>query len=168
MQRFIAVLGFALPAVPNTLSSRGDRAALWLAPDEWLVVCPDGQQGTIEEELRNTLNGAFGSIVDVSANRTMLEISGAKARDLLARGVPIDLDGRSFVPDNCAQTLLAKAKVIIQYRNEFAFNLYVRTSFASYAAEWLLDSAIGTPLSSGDANETAGLAEPPWNRATFD
>ena len=113
VQRITAALGFALPVTPNEVGARGDRRALWLAPDEWLVVGPDGQQAAIEQELRNGLNGAFGSVTDVSANRTLLEVRGAEARVRLAHGVAIDLDPRSFGPGRCAQTLLAKAQVII-------------------------------------------------------
>jgi sarcosine oxidase subunit gamma len=141
MQRLAASLGFALPVEPNSVASREDRRALWLGPDEWLVVGPDSQQYALERLLRNGLEGAFGSIVDVSANRTVLEIRGSKARDLLAHGVPIDLDARSFGPGRCAQTLLAKAQVIIEGRDEWAFHVYVRTSFAVYVASWLLDAA---------------------------
>jgi sarcosine oxidase, subunit gamma len=140
MQQLESALGFALPLVPNTAASREDRRVLWLGPDEWLVVGPDGQQEELEQALRNGLNG--GSIVDVSANRTLLEIRGPKARELLAHGVPIDLDVRSFGPGRCAQTLLAKAQVIIERRgDEVAFHIYIRTSFAGYVAEWLLDAA---------------------------
>jgi sarcosine oxidase, subunit gamma len=141
MQQFVSTLGFALPIVPNTTTSQNDRRALWLGPDEWLLVGPDGHQEALEQALRDGLNGAFGSIVDVSANRTVLEIGGPKARELLALGVPIDLDARSFGPDRCAQTLFAKAQVIIENRAEQAFDVYVRTSFASYLGDWLLDAA---------------------------
>jgi sarcosine oxidase subunit gamma len=141
MQRLEAALGFALPAVPNTVASRKDRRALWLGPDEWLVVSDNGQQDVLERALRNGLDSAFGSVADVSANRTVLEIGGPKACELLPHGVPIDLDARSFGPGQCAQTLLAKAQVIIERRDESACHLYVRTSFASYAADWLLDAA---------------------------
>jgi sarcosine oxidase, subunit gamma len=144
MQRLATAIGFALPIVPNTVTSREDRRALWLAPDEWLVVGLDGEQDTIERDLRNGLNGAFGSIVDVSANRTVLEIRGARARELLAHGVPIDLDARSFSPGQCAQTLVSKAQVIIERHDESAFELFVRTSFASYVAGWLLDASVTT------------------------
>jgi sarcosine oxidase subunit gamma len=133
----------ALPVVPNTTTSKHDRRALWLGPDEWLVVGQDGQQETLEHALRNGLDGGFGSIVDVSANRTVVEITGPKARGLLARGIPMDLDVRSFGSDRCAQTLLAKAQVIIERREESAFHIFVRTSFASYVADWLLDAARG-------------------------
>ena len=140
MQRLATAIGLALPIAPNTVTSGKDRRALWLAPDEWLVVGPDGQQGAIEQELRNGLNGAFGSVTDVSANRTLLQIRGAKARARLAHGIAIDLDPRSFGPIRCAQTLLAKAQVIIECRDESSFILYVRASFATYAADWLLDA----------------------------
>jgi sarcosine oxidase subunit gamma len=141
MHRLAEELGFALPVVPNSVGWHGDRRALWLGPDEWLVVGPDGQQEALEQAPRNGLNG--GSIVDVSANRTVLEIRGPKARELLAHGFPIDLDARSFGPGCCAQTLLAKAQVIVERRgDEVAFHLYVRTSFAGYVADWLLDAAL--------------------------
>lgn len=142
MQRLAEALGFGLPVSPNTVGAKNDRRALWLGPDEWLVVGPEGQQEAIAQALRDGLSGVFGSIVDVSANRTLLEIRGLKARELLAHGVPIDLDERSFEPGRCAQTLLAKAQVIIERISEDpAFHLYVRSSFASYVADWLLDAA---------------------------
>jgi sarcosine oxidase subunit gamma len=142
MQRLESTLGFALPMAPNTIGSQEDRRALWLGPDEWLMVGPDGQQGAVEQALRNGLNGGFGSLVDVSANRTLLEIRGPQARELLAHGVPIDLDGRSFGPGRCSQTLLAKAQVIVERRSDDpAFHIYIRSTFACYAADWLLDAA---------------------------
>jgi len=141
MQRLASTLGFALPVVPNTTTAKDTRRALWLGPDEWLVVGPDGQQETLVQALRNGLNGAFGSIVDLSAHRTVLEIRGVGARALLRHGVPIDLDERSFGSGRCAQTLLAKAQVIIERREEQAFHIFVRVSFASYVADWLLDAA---------------------------
>jgi sarcosine oxidase subunit gamma len=142
MQELESALGFALPVVPNTVGFLDDRRALWLGPDEWLVVGPDGQREAMEKALRIGLNGAFGSIVDVSANRALLEVRGPKARELLAHGILIDLDARSFGPGCCSQTLLAKTQVIIEQRSDDpAFHLYIRSTFASYVADWLLDAA---------------------------
>ena len=140
MQRLASTLGFALPVLPNMATSHNDRRALWLGPDEWLIVGPDGEQEILGQALRDGLNGTVGSIVDVSANRTMLEVGGPKARELLSHGVPIDLDARTFGPDRCAQTLLAKAQVVIERHRDEPFHLYIRSSFAHYAAEWLLDA----------------------------
>jgi sarcosine oxidase subunit gamma len=143
VQRLAGTLGFALPFSPNTVASKGDRRALWLGPDEWLVVEPDGGQTALERGLRDALGQAYGAVTDVSANRTLLEIRGSMARDLLEHGVSIDLDARSFGPGRCAQTLLAKAQVFVERRDESAFVLYARASFASYVANFLLDAAAG-------------------------
>ena len=140
--------GLALPLVPDTVTSRGDGRALWLGPDEWLLVGPDGKQAVFREALEAGLAGGFGSIVDVSANRTVLEIRGAKAPELLAHGIAIDLDLRSFGPNRCSQTLLAKAQVITERREESAFYVYPWTSFAGYVADWLLDAAADPSLRS--------------------
>jgi sarcosine oxidase, subunit gamma len=144
MTRLRATLGLELPQSPNTTTANADRRALWLGPDEWLLVAPEGQLEAIDRDLRNGLSGAIASLVDVSANRTMLEIAGPGTIDLLARGIPIDLHARSFRPGSCAQTLLAKAQVIIERRSDSTeFHLYVRGSFARYAADWLIDASLG-------------------------
>jgi sarcosine oxidase, subunit gamma len=142
MQQLAASLGVGLPQAPNTVASKDDRRALWLGPDEWLIVGSADQQDALAQALRDGLGGAMGAIVDASANRTVLAIGGPKAGGVLAHGVPIDLDPRSFASGRCAQTLLAKAQVIIERVSEdSAFHLYVRSSFAPYVADWLLDAA---------------------------
>jgi sarcosine oxidase subunit gamma len=133
-------LGFDLPLDPNTVASADDRSALWLGPDEWLIVGPAGLAVVLQESLRKALPGP-GSVVDVSANRTAVSVEGTAARELLAFGCAIDLD-RAFGPGRCAQTMLAKAQVIIQHLAAGpAFVVYVRASFAIYLADWLLDAS---------------------------
>src|SRR5205085_5624787 len=46
---FSDALGFSLPLTPNTTASQGDRRALWLGPDEWLIVGPPDQQAPLEQ-----------------------------------------------------------------------------------------------------------------------
>jgi sarcosine oxidase subunit gamma len=134
-------LGFVLPRDPNTAASAGGRSALWLGPDEWLIVGGEGEESLLTRVLNTALGESFGSVVDVSANRTVIELSGPAARDVLAHGCLVDLHPRVFGPGRCAQTLLAKAQVIIHQVNDApTFHLYVRTSFAWYVAEWLLDA----------------------------
>jgi sarcosine oxidase subunit gamma len=133
-------LGFVLPRDPNAAASAGGRSALWLGPDEWLIVGGEGEESLLTRVLHTALGETFGSVVDVSANRTVIELSGPAARDVLAHGCLVDLHPRVFGPGRCAQTLLAKAQVIVHQVNDApTFHLYVRTSFAWYVAEWLLD-----------------------------
>jgi sarcosine oxidase subunit gamma len=134
--------GPSLPTEPNTVTGDSSRAALWLGPDEWLVVGPSGSETALETDLLAT--GA--TVVEVSANRTTLELRGPRARELLQFGCPIDIHPRVFGPGRCAQTLLARANVLIWFvadEPEPVYLLLVRRSFAAYVAAWLADAADG-------------------------
>lgn len=135
-----------LPLTPNTVHGGPDAAVLWLGPDEWLVVGPADGDAALESQLRAATAGTGASIVDVSANRTTLELFGPDARRILESGCPLDLHPRAFGPGRCAQTLLARANVILWQtadRPEPVYRLLVRPSFASYVAAWIADAAEG-------------------------
>ena len=148
VNRLEAALGVRPPTEPNrtAASTDGARHVLWLGPDEWLVIGEPGTGPAIEAALRAAIGTDRGAVVDVSANRTTVSVSGPRARDLLAFGCSIDLDERHFKPGMCAQTLLARANVIIVPVGpavEPAFRVLVRPSFAGYLAAWLSDAAAG-------------------------
>lgn len=135
-----------LPVEPNTAHGDGEASVLWLGPDEWLVVGPPDGEGPLERQLRESLGEAAGrvAIVDVSANRTIVELARPDARAILEGGCPIDLHPRAFGPGRCAQTLVARANVIVHQLGsepEPVFRLFVRPSFAAYLATWLTDAA---------------------------
>jgi sarcosine oxidase, subunit gamma len=137
-----------LPLEPNTVHGGSEAAVLWLGPDEWLVVGPPDGETVLEAQLHEALGDARGSvaIVDVSANRTTLELRGPRARELLEFGCPIDLHPRVFGPARCAQTLLARANALLWHvadAPEDTWWLFVRPSFATYVAAWLADAADG-------------------------
>jgi sarcosine oxidase subunit gamma len=135
------VLGTPLPIAPNTTSVVGDVEALWMGPDEWLIVARAGSEG-LRDALEQALAGGDATVVDVSAQRTAIEVAGADARDVLRKGCALDLHPRVFGAGRCAQTLLARAQVVLVPRTgEPAYRVFVRASFAEYLAEWLLDAA---------------------------
>lgn len=139
-----AALGVALPVVPNTTATARGRDVLWLGPDEWLVVGAKGTERELEALLREAIGAGFGSVVDVSAGRTTLELSGARAREVLASACPLDVHPRAFAAGCCAQTLLARAQIVLHRPGEApTFRILVRPSFAHYVAAWLLDAIEG-------------------------
>jgi sarcosine oxidase subunit gamma len=130
-----------LPLDPNAAWEDGPRAALWLGPDEWLILGPPGDGAAIVSELRAALAGVHHSAVDVGANRVALEISGPRSKEVLSKGCSLDLDARGgWTPGRCAQTLLARVPVILQERAETT-GILVRPSFADYLVDWLIDAA---------------------------
>jgi sarcosine oxidase subunit gamma len=148
------VAGVRLPVTPNTLVVSGRVRALWLGPDEWLLVDEAGDRA-LEDRVRGGSSGGAASVVDVSAARMMFEIAGPAARGLLAHGCAIDLHPAVFGIDTCVQTRLALADVVLfaaesaDHTDDPAFRVLVRTSFAEYLATWLLDAAaedVNTPV----------------------
>jgi sarcosine oxidase subunit gamma len=137
-------LGFQLPLEPNTVVRSGESTALWLGPDEWLVVARPGTQAELEERIRGAAEDGHVSVTDVSAQRTTLLVTGPRARDLLSHGCPLDLHPRAFGPGRCAQTTLARTQVVLVARDEerAGFWVLVRSSFAGYLTDWLLDAAV--------------------------
>ncbi len=135
------VLGFDLPAVPNRFVAAGGVTALWLGPDEWLLVGDTTANSDLEGRLRAALQGKDAAVTEVSAARAVIELTGPKAREVLAKGCALDLHPRAFGPGQCAQTLLAKAEILIQQTGEApAYRIFVRPSFAAYLVAWLMDA----------------------------
>lgn len=141
-----AIIGAPPPLEPNTVAGPADLTdgarILWLGPDEWLVVAADAD-ADLAATLNARLAGTIAAAIDVSDARAVFCVSGPRARDLLSRGCPLDLHPRVFSPGRCAQTLMAKAHVILHQRDEVGpgYDLYVQRSLAAYLWTWLSDAA---------------------------
>ena len=124
----------------RTRAAAGGRTALWLGPDEWLVVA-DEDGAALADALRSALGDDSGCVVDVSANRTTLELSGPAARAVLEKGCPADLHPRAFSPGTAVATTLGPVPVLLWQTGATTYRLLPRSSFADYVARWLLDAA---------------------------
>ena len=134
---FVARAPLPLPLEPNTAWNDGARAALWLGPDEWLMLGPPHSAGDLVAELGSALDGMHRSIVDVSANRVTIVLGGPDRLEVLASGCTLDLHARSWRTGMCAQTMFARAQVLLQERGDTT-RMLVRPSFAGYVIERLL------------------------------
>ncbi len=128
---------YPVPLEPNTAWETDSRAALWLGPDEWLLLGPQDTAAEIVTELESSLDGEHHSVIDVSANRVVIELGGADRFELLASGCSLDLHRRSWHEGMCAQTLFARTQVILHERTRTT-RLLVRPSFANYLIDRLL------------------------------
>lgn len=139
------VLDLLLPTEPCTSAVKGEIGVLWLGPDQWLLTCPAEDGASLAGSLREALAGVHAAITDLTDGRVALRVAGPSARDVLAKGTPLDLHPRVFPPGSCAGTLLAKASVLIHFVDDDAergpeFDVYVARSFAHYLWTWLEDA----------------------------
>jgi sarcosine oxidase, subunit gamma len=139
-----AALGVDLPAVPNTWVPAGTGRAVWLGPDEWLLTSTTDSPEELETRVRDALLPLGGSAADVSAQRIGLRLTGARVRDVLSKGCSIDLHPRVFGRGSSAQTTLGQAGVVLLALSDGGdeYAVLVRSSFAGYLADWLLDAAL--------------------------
>jgi sarcosine oxidase subunit gamma len=160
--------GVTLSTAPNRVATGSGVRAIWLGPDEWLIVEPAdegsaavavpaaralgskraaGSRGVVTAAaLGAAVARAGGSVIDVSAHRTVLRIAGPRAAEILAHGCSIDLHPRAFEAGACAQTLLARVDVILERTGPEDFEVFVRSSFAAYLVDWLRN-ALGSDIS---------------------
>ncbi|WP_413803537.1 sarcosine oxidase subunit gamma [Streptomyces iranensis] len=131
-------LGAPLPRACGHTTASGPHTVAWLGPDEWLVM---SEEPIDTAELRQALAGDPGSVVDVSANRTTLELSGPAARQVLAKGCRPDLHPRAFGPGRAVSTAVGPVPVLLwQLDDAPTYRLLPRSSFADHLARWLIDA----------------------------
>ncbi len=140
-----AAYGVALPNGPARVEGKG-VAFVWAGPDHWLAIAERTilereADRDLEAELETALAG-IASVVDQSDSRIVVRIEGPRARDLLAKGVPIDLHPRVFHPGDVAITHASHIGVILWQTDEAP--TYEAALFRSYAdsfTHWLAESA---------------------------
>lgn len=136
-----AVLGLRPPTAANTVAVAGTRSILWLGPDEWLVIeSKSGTDHVLIRDLRAALNGIHSAVVEVSASRQVITLSGERAEETLAKAATLDFRLAAFPLGSCAQTNIARTQGIILRRGAQEFLIFVRTSFAPYLRAWLDDA----------------------------
>jgi sarcosine oxidase subunit gamma len=136
-----AAFGVALPTVACRSALTGARAALWLGPDEYLLLAPQAEAAALERALEQALSGLPHSLVDVSHRQVALEVYGSHAATLLNAGCPLSLDANDFPPGACTRTILGKAEIVLWRTGVEAFHLEVWRSFAHYVSSFLAEAA---------------------------
>jgi sarcosine oxidase subunit gamma len=130
--------GVDLPMWANSVTTNGDRQILWLGPNEWWVTGKDGEAEPLVAALRGAFGGQHAVACDVSESRAILGLKGPKARDVLMRGVSLDLHPKVFKAGQCAQTGLSRCNVLLHLVEDSPrFEIYVLKSFSDYLWRWL-------------------------------
>jgi heterotetrameric sarcosine oxidase gamma subunit len=114
---------------------------IWAGPGRWLAAAPNQSPVTFESDLRDTLAG-LASVTSQSDGRAIVRVSGPKAREALAKGVPLDLDPRVFGPCDSALTVVSHINVHLwQIDATPTYDFAVFRSFAGSFCEWLIDAS---------------------------
>jgi sarcosine oxidase, subunit gamma len=122
----------------------GERATLWLGPDEYLLLdfaARDEQAPAAAASIEDALRETAHALVDVSHRQFALEVSGPHAEIILRGACPLDLHMSQFPIGMCTRTLLAKADITLWRTRDDAFHIEVWRSFAGYVGGLLQEIA---------------------------
>lgn len=132
-------LGVELPRDACRSVKSGELSALWLGPDEWLLMQPLAG-GDWAGQLAARLGDTLCSLADVSHRQVALGVFGDRAKDILASGCALDLSLTAFPLGACTRTMFAKAEVVLWRTGVESFHLEVWRSFARYAEALLREA----------------------------
>jgi sarcosine oxidase subunit gamma len=132
-------LGVTLPQKPKTSAAKGDRTALWLGPDEWLVLDAQGSDILGDCAKARGLHSAVG----VSHRNVAISVTGAKAAATINSGCPQDLSLDAFPVGACSRTVFGKSEIVLFRTAADAFRVECWRSFSDYVFTHLTEGARG-------------------------
>ena len=140
-------LNMLLPTEANTSTISDKLTAIWLSPDEWMIVTNDEvKKDTNEYQLNEILfndisKSSLGAIIDVTDQFVQLEIKGKNIYEIFSAGSPFNFSEFKDKKGSSVQTILNNIDVIVHNKGDQIVNLFVRRSFAQHLWSWINDSA---------------------------
>ena len=127
--------------VPGPLSAAfdGDRGAVWMSPDELLLLTEYDQAGALVTALGEALAGSHHMALDVSDARAVISLEGAQVADVLSKGAPLDMS--AFPVGHARRTHVANVAVGIWRKSDSAWEIVCFRSFAKHLFDWLVISS---------------------------
>jgi len=136
----LAGFNLELPAAQRAATS-ATMTAIWIQPGMWMLSAAGHAEGAMARAIKDA-TGDAASIVDQTHGKTVLTLSGAKARDVMARGCRLDLHPRAFMPGHSAVTQVAHIGCMLRQFDEIpSYEMLVPSSFAETFFGWLTHSA---------------------------
>ena len=132
--------GVPLPSNACRAESVPPRHALWLGPDEFLLLLPEPERAAAVTALTTALAQHPHSLVDISHRQSGLIVTGPTSENLLNAGCPLDLDPAIFPVGACTRTLLGKAEIVLWRTGPSAFHLEVGRSYVPYVQAFLREA----------------------------
>ncbi len=132
-ERVAGAIGIPLPEPLNSSQTKNFRA-LWLGPDEWLLISGAETAADLLSRLTDALAGTHHQLVEVTDQLTTISLSGSKAREMLMKLTTLDMHPSRFRLGEVAGSNFGGATATLHMTadNPAGFDLFVRRSFADY------------------------------------
>lgn len=136
-----SAFGAKIPTTALSAETAPDRTALWLGPDEWLLLAPEADLDAVTTALAEKLGRQPHALVDISDRQDAIIVTGEKATWLLNSGVAIDLDLTAFPVGMVTRTVFHKTSIMLWRIGPDAFVVEAWGSFMDYVTGHLCEAA---------------------------
>ena len=137
VKSFEKSLGIALPSNPGNVTKKGGKHALWIGPNDWLIVDEKSADTSMVPRLPNK---GF-SAVDISHRNMAFIVSGMGAENTLNTACPRDLSTTAFPINTCSRTIFGKAEIVLYRTAKNTFRVECWRSFGPYVWTYLCEAA---------------------------
>lgn len=135
-----SVLGKKPPGTIGKTAAAGDTLLFRTGPEQvWLL---GGAASDLAEKLAAVIGPEYGAITDLSHSRCRIFLEGPKAREVLAKGIPLDLDPTHFRAGQFALTGLHHTPVLLYRSDADRYEIWPMRTFARSIWDWLADAAL--------------------------
>ncbi|WP_122074819.1 sarcosine oxidase subunit gamma [Pseudophaeobacter sp. EL27] len=135
-----AATGAEVPA-QGKVSVVESGAAAWMSPDELLLLVPYGEAVAKTAALAEALSGEHALAANVSDARSYFSISGAGARETLAKIAPVDLSPEAFAAGDFRRSRTAQVAAAFWMEEDGSFRLVCFRSVGAYMFNLLSNAA---------------------------
>ena len=138
-------LGLAFGDSPRRVSESAQTTVFPVAPDKLWIAAP--LAAGLHARLTAAIPAEQGVVTELGHSRTVMRISGASTRDVLARNFAIDLDPSVFPPGSFASSSMHHTGAMLHYVRDLGaapvIDLYLLRTFALSLFEGLCVNADG-------------------------
>jgi sarcosine oxidase subunit gamma len=124
-----------LPTKVGVATQSEGRTLMRTGENQFWIIGPEN------DGIATKLDGV-AILTPLSHSRTRIFIEGAPARDVLAKGIPLDFHPTIFKPGMFAMTGIHHTPVLVHCTSDNRFEIYALRTFALSVYDWLTDAAL--------------------------
>jgi sarcosine oxidase subunit gamma len=126
--------GLGIPSKIHGYAEEGNRSALCLGPDEWLISAPEDAKDDLVAAFADLYANCPHSLTDISDRQMSIVLNGEQASELLTIGCPRDLS--LLAEGSGTRTLFDGVEILLLRHDRDCFEIQVWRSFLPHV--WAL------------------------------
>lgn len=135
-----AAVGLELPA-QRKIAHGPMGSVAWMSPDELMLLVAYEQADALTVQISEALGAEHCMAVNVSDARAIFRISGQGAREVLAKGAPVDLSRQAFGTGDLRRTRVGQLPAAFWMTQTDTFELICFRSAGEFMFDWLTNAA---------------------------